>query len=61
MIFIKGMALKRCDRQPAMKENPLEGLKKIKLVVVRVSSLYLIILNKCLSFHDLKLFVDVGV
>lgn len=33
MIFIKGMALNRCDIELIMKENPLKGFKKLPLLI----------------------------
>lgn len=32
MIFIKGMALNRCDIELIMRENPLKGFKKLSLL-----------------------------
>lgn len=33
MIFIKWMALNRCDIELIMKEDPLKGLKKLPLFI----------------------------
>lgn len=37
VIFIKEMALNRCDIELIMKENPLKGLKKITTTYLRLS------------------------